>query len=425
MIPMDVTTNWKDACAQTMIIKVDETLTLYVSFDLGDREEGYEDDIRFAISDTAPKGARLFEADRISFLLTPDQAEKLAMALLEAAKESRETPRFMPVPLNLLKLSDRKKVRVLDFLEEALKLGGDAIEIECKDRRELITAFVGNVGIGIGWLDSADLKDVLKEIDNLRRRKHLTIGGKSVRLRFSEYESFGEWVYRVEIRQIDEAVERSGISRSSRDDKRSAPKKVPRKTKPSPVESRISRLTQIADELKNGKSFPITRLTTIKKLCEDVTAAREFALHIAKRAQEKMSGQEAPDHIDKTDWLKFKEVVGRAIVHMEGFLKERFTKSESEMMALLSEIRRLQDTYDDQRWGPVRMIASSETLVVEYALRCFPSSSEVPYWAYHLAREYTERYDSRFGTGLIPESAPMVEEIAAFWRNYYLNPRET
>jgi hypothetical protein len=95
------------------------------------------------------------------------------------------------------------------------------------------------------------------------------------------------------------------------------------------------------------------------------------------------------------------------------------------MLALLSEIRRLQDTYENQRWGPVRIVASSETLVVEHALRCFLSSTEVPYWAYHLAREYAERYDANFGTGLIPESAPMVEEIAEFLRNYHLNPRKT
>jgi hypothetical protein len=407
-----------------MIIQVDETLSLNVSFDLSDREEGYEDDIRFAISDTAPKGARLFEADRISFLLTPAQAEKLAMALLEAAKESRETPGLIPVPSDLLKLSYQKMAKAMDLLEEALKLGGDAIEIERKDRRELVTAFVGNVGVGIGWLDSADLKEVWKEINQLKRKKHVSIGGRSIRLRFSEYKSFGERVYRVEIRQIDEAVERPGSSRPSRDDKRSAPKEVPTKTKPSPLESRISRLAKIADELREGKSFPITRLTTIKKLCEDVTAAKEFALHFAKRAQEKLNRKKTPDHIDKTDWLRFKDVVGRAIVLMEGILTKGSAGSEPEMLELLYEIRDLQNTYENQNWGPVRMIASSETLVVEHALRCFPSSSEVPYWSYHLAREYSERYNAKFGTGLIPDSAPMVEEIAEFWKNYYLNSRE-
>ena len=50
------------------------------------------DDIRFAIADTAPPGARLFESDEIGILLTPAQAERLAAALLEAARLSRATP---------------------------------------------------------------------------------------------------------------------------------------------------------------------------------------------------------------------------------------------------------------------------------------------------------------------------------------------
>jgi hypothetical protein len=32
---------------------------------------------------------------------------------------------------------------------------------------------------------------------------------------------------------------------------------------------------------------------------------------------------------------------------------------------------------------------------------------------------YAERYDSHHGTGLIPASAPMMEEIADFWRDYF------
>jgi hypothetical protein len=42
-------------------------------------EEGYEDDIRFAISEAPdPSGIRMLAADEISFLLTPDQAEQMA-----------------------------------------------------------------------------------------------------------------------------------------------------------------------------------------------------------------------------------------------------------------------------------------------------------------------------------------------------------
>ena len=75
-----------------MVIDIDETIQMAVSFDPADREAGYEDDIRFAIADTAPPGARLFESDEIGILLTPAQAEQLAAALLEVARMSRATP---------------------------------------------------------------------------------------------------------------------------------------------------------------------------------------------------------------------------------------------------------------------------------------------------------------------------------------------
>lgn len=74
------------------IIEIDETVRFEVSFSVVHREEGFEDDIRFTIADTASPDMRLFEVDEISILLTPAQAEHLAAALFEAAQRSRATP---------------------------------------------------------------------------------------------------------------------------------------------------------------------------------------------------------------------------------------------------------------------------------------------------------------------------------------------
>ena len=41
------------------------------------------------------------------------------------------------------------------------------------------------------------------------------------------------------------------------------------------------------------------------------------------------------------------------------------------------------------------------------------------FWSYHVARDYTEQYDPRYGTGLLPKSAPMVEDIINFWNQRY------
>jgi hypothetical protein len=66
------------------------------------------------------------------------------------------------------------------------------------------------------------------------------------------------------------------------------------------------------------------------------------------------------------------------------------------------------------------MIHSTEVLLIEYALSCLLQPTASADWGYRLARQYAERYNSRYGTGLIPESAPMVEDIADFWCQYHL-----
>ena len=69
-----------------MIIQVDETFSIEVSFDLADREEGYQDDIRFRLIESGPKETKILKGDSTSFLLTVEQAENLAVSLKQAVK---------------------------------------------------------------------------------------------------------------------------------------------------------------------------------------------------------------------------------------------------------------------------------------------------------------------------------------------------
>ena len=78
-----------------------------------------------------------------------------------------------------------------------------------------------------------------------------------------------------------------------------------------------------------------------------------------------------------------------------------------------------QNEYKKIGWNMGRMLKSRDLFVVEECLRSVLRSHEAPYWAYHAARDYAVRYDARYWSGLIPSSAPMVEEIAGFWRKYY------
>lgn len=73
---------------------VQNSIRIGVHFSTSNREVGFDDDIRISLSEPGSKGEMsLFKADEVSFLVTSDQAEHFAHALLSAAEESRRTPR--------------------------------------------------------------------------------------------------------------------------------------------------------------------------------------------------------------------------------------------------------------------------------------------------------------------------------------------
>jgi hypothetical protein len=192
-----------------------------------------------------------------------------------------------------------------------------------------------------------------------------------------------------------------------------------RKPVPPEVMKKIKGLVEVAKELPHGKSFNITRLTVIKSLCADWEVASAFVLHLAQLTKERMQRQKA-EYISAKKWQQHKELVNEAVPQLSDYLGNRKTqKREAALRETLDRLRQLQDNYEQQRWGPVRLIDSSETLVVEKAFECVLSEHGYPFWAYHVAREYAERYDSKYGTGLNPESAPFMNDIASFWVRLY------
>src|SRR5438552_2207547 len=188
----------------------------------------------------------------------------------------------------------------------------------------------------------------------------------------------------------------------------------------SKVVPKIRQLTTIARELREGASFNIARLTTLKSLCEDATAAVRFALHLAQLTYRRMQEKACPFHLDPQQWEYYKQVVDEAIRQMQRSIEQPTQEAADLVRAWLSDVRAIQNTYRNQAWGPVRIIHSTEVLLIEYALSCLLQPTASADWGYHLARQYAEWYNSRYGTGLIPESAPMVEDIADFWCQYHL-----
>jgi hypothetical protein len=196
------------------------------------------------------------------------------------------------------------------------------------------------------------------------------------------------------------------------------PKEPPSST--AKVIPKIRQLASIATELREGGSFNITRLTTLKSLCEDAMAAARFAVHLAHLTHQKMQEQRRPSHLNAEKWTHYKQVVEEAVRQMERYVEQPTLQTTNPLWRLQSQVRALQDRYENQAWGPVRIIESTEVLLIEYALSCLLQPTVSADWGYHLARQYAERYNASYATGLIPESAPLVEDMADFWCQYHL-----
>ncbi len=205
-----------------------------------------------------------------------------------------------------------------------------------------------------------------------------------------------------------------------KDVRRGTTSKAAPRSKTSQIAPKIRRLAQLAAELREGGRFNITRLTTLKSLCEDAEATAQFAVHIAKQTYQKMQERECPSHIAPEKWDTYKGLVAEALEHMEVYVEEPSEQASRALWSVESEVRGVQNTYKKHQWGPVRIIQSSEVLLIEYALSCLLQPTASADWGYRIARQYAERSNSRYGTGLIPESAPMVEDIADFWCQYHL-----
>ncbi len=141
------------------------------------------------------------------------------------------------------------------------------------------------------------------------------------------------------------------------------PKKVSAKTARA-----IEKLAQVTRELYQGKNYNITRLTTLKSLCQDPAVANHFVFYLAQQTQKKMAQKETPSHLSPEKWRQHKALVREAVAHIKSYLDHPTGQTEDKLRNLLYKIKQLQNTYKNQRGGAVRLIESTDTLLVEKAM---------------------------------------------------------
>ncbi len=194
------------------------------------------------------------------------------------------------------------------------------------------------------------------------------------------------------------------------------PKRIPKGDK-----ARITKLAAAAQALQDGSEtyFSATKLTSLKSLCKEPETANHFVFYLAQRTQAKMEAAPRPDYTSEADWKLYQGLIADAISAMDNYLKN---PTNQKLMALQQLGYKVRSTQNEERrvgWNTVRTIHSTEVLIIEYALECMLAPRLAPDYAYRAGRHYAERYEPRYGTGLIPASAPLLADIVQFWHSYY------
>jgi hypothetical protein len=194
------------------------------------------------------------------------------------------------------------------------------------------------------------------------------------------------------------------------------------KAKGKAIATKIKKWLSTVREL-NNQSYPsaisITRLTSLKSLCQDEAAAKQFALSITARIQVQMQESARPEQFSPDEWQTYISLFTEAINLMAAQAETQTHERSSAIRKLLKDIDVLQgNQYRNIPWGTLHIVRSGELLQLTYSLQCFESNN-VPYWTYKLAREYVEDYIPTYGTGITPRSIPMLLNVAEFWCWHY------
>ncbi|MGA2177438.1 MAG: hypothetical protein ABSH38_20895 [Verrucomicrobiota bacterium] len=164
------------------------------------------------------------------------------------------------------------------------------------------------------------------------------------------------------------------------------------------------KLLKISAEIAARGHANLTRLTVLKKWFGHPGRLPPFAIWVARRATSGngKTGVEAAELFRQTRTLLAK-------------VNPYAPKVDRQLArALHDRLRKFQNEYKNQQWGPVRIIHNWDLLLVEQALAICLWYSDSPALGYKLAADYCQHFDSHYGNGLNGPSRTKIEEMARF-----------
>ncbi len=165
------------------------------------------------------------------------------------------------------------------------------------------------------------------------------------------------------------------------------------------------KLLEIVQLIQDKGQANQTRLTVLKKwFRQHPGRLMAFAIWVASRAvsrKGKTVGEAA-------------ELFKQARQLLKVLDKFQPTLDRERTEALLRQLRAFQNEYEQQRWGPVRIIKNWNLLLIEKAFEIGLYYSNDPDRGYKLASDYVVHYDPRYGTNLNGPSVAKLSEMIRF-----------
>jgi hypothetical protein len=167
------------------------------------------------------------------------------------------------------------------------------------------------------------------------------------------------------------------------------------------------KILKIIADINTQGNVSLTRLTVLKKWFEGPGRLPAFGLWIA---------QQAADHKGKTE-----DEAGTLLDEARALLGSAATNENLDKRidwaaakSLHDRARDLQNEFQNQQWGPVRIIHCWPLVLVEEGLALHLDRAVTPSDGYRLAADWAQNFDSRYGNGLNGPSRAKLEELVRF-----------
>jgi hypothetical protein len=167
------------------------------------------------------------------------------------------------------------------------------------------------------------------------------------------------------------------------------------------------KIQQIIDDIDAKGKASLTRLTVLKKWFERPGRLSAFGLWIARRAAGRPGQTKGPAGalLDET-----RALLGTASARDSVFQQIDRRAAES----LHDRAKAFHSDFENQPWGPVRLIHCWPVLLVEGGLALHTGRNRHPGDGYKLAADWAQNDDPKYGHGLSGPSRGKLHELVRF-----------